>query len=79
MTVKDNSGQTLMSFIVKKLIKENSEFPAKIKELISIFSTKKTDISVTKGKSGELSGMIAEATAAQTALKGFTEPNDRFQ
>ena len=53
-----------MSFIVKKLIKENDEFPAKIKELINIFSTKKTDVSVTKGKAGELSGMIAEATAA---------------
>ena len=78
MTVKDNSSQSLLSYIVKKIIKENEEFPAKIRELIQVFSTKKTDISVTKGKAGELKGMISEATEAQNALKGFAEPNDKF-
>ena len=53
-SIKDNSGQSLLSFITKKLIKENPEFPDEIKKLIQLFSTKKTDISVTKGKAGEL-------------------------
>ena len=44
----------MLAFITKKLIKENPEFPEEIKKLIQLFSTKKTDISVTKGKAGEL-------------------------
>ena len=60
-------------------MKENEEFPAKIRELIQAFTTKKTDISVTKGKAGELTGMIGEVTEAQNQLKAFAEPNDRFQ
>ena len=54
VSIKDNSGQSMMAFIAKKLKEEDNEFPAKIKELITLFNTKKTDISVTKGKAGEL-------------------------
>ena len=78
VSIKDNSGQSLMAFIVKKIIKENEEFPAKIKELITMFSTRKTDISITKSKAGELLGMLSDATDAQNTLKNFSEPNDRF-
>ena len=53
-SVKDNSGASMLQFIVKKIHKDNEEMPAKIKELVSLFTTRKTDIDITKGKAAEL-------------------------
>lgn len=78
-SIKGGNGESLLQYICTKLTEENKEFPNKMKELKDQFSTKKTDIEITKQKSGELRGMVSDATAAQKLLESFHEPNDNFQ
>ena len=58
----------MLQFICKKIKNENEEFPAKLKELKDIFSTRKTDLDVTQSKARELDTMVQEALAAQKKL-----------
>ena len=53
-TIKDNSGQSMLQYICAKIKAENDEFTAEISKLITMFNTKKTDISIAESKAGEL-------------------------
>ena len=67
-SLKANNGESMLQFICKKIKNENEEFPAKLKELKDIFSTRKTDLDVTQSKARELDTMVQEALAAQKKL-----------
>ena len=77
--LKDNNGESMLKYIVKKIKEENEDFPNSIKDLVMTFSTKKTDITIMEQKTGELSSMLAEAIESSKKIEAFKEPLDRFQ
>lgn len=78
VSMKDNTNQTLLQFICKKIADSDEEFPEATKKLLQSVSIKDVDTAYLKTKTGELTAMYAQVRASFALVTGGGEPFDRF-
>lgn len=78
VSMKDNTNQTLLQLICKKITDEDPEFPAAAKALYKAVHIKEVDCKYMKTKTGELQAMYGQARASFAEVTGAGEPFDKF-
>ena len=76
--MKDNTNQTLLQLICKKIYDDDSDFLEQAKLLNKAVQIKETDTKYIKTKTGELQAVIGQARAAMGQITGSGDPHDRF-
>ena len=76
--MKDNTNQTLLQYICKKIAEQDEEFHEGAKKLVASVTIKDVDTAYLKTKTGELTALYAQVRASFALVTGGGEPFDRF-
>ena len=76
--VKDNTGNSMMSFICKKLYAEDNKFNQEMQDMLKNLSIKEIDLGYIKTKTQELMSMVAKAKGSLDEVLNCKEPHDLF-
>jgi hypothetical protein len=78
VSMKDNTNQTLLQLICKKIADEDAEFPEEAKKLYKAVMIKEVDTKYLKTKTIELQGMYGTARGQFAQVTGSGDEFDRF-
>lgn len=77
--VKDVNGQSMLTFICKKLKEEDENFSDDCRNMLKIIGIKDTDISYIKTKTDELTAMVVKAKDNFARVLSANEPPDNYK
>lgn len=76
--MKDNTNQTLLQLICKKIYEEHDDFIVEAKAMNKAVQIKEIDTKYIKTKTGELQSLIGQARGAMSIVTGAGEPQDNW-